>query len=289
MDNIDFWKIVRVLTTNICNYRCVFCHNEGQVMQENKQMLSLENLKLIIEALKHTPLKEIQFSGGEPFLNPNTLRMIQYVDENTDWEIGCATNATILNKNIIQQLSKTRIKLNIQFPATTQDNFNKITKTGSFETFGNKIKLLTQHDVNFGLNHCITDCNFDNIFSVIEFAKENELSLKLLPDLKNDNSIVLKEKIFAYLDKIIDSKKDIQTGAVKWKSKSNFQVKYIDSPCFYKDFGKCRNYAEVRLLPNFKLQTCIMKPNQFDADLENLDSSSIRIKFQQEWNNFISC
>jgi len=286
---MNFWKILRVLTTNICNYSCVFCHNEGQIMQENKQTLSFENLKFVIDALKNTPLMEIQFSGGEPFLNPDTLQMIQYVDENTDFEIGCATNATILDENTILQLSKTRTKLNIQFPATTQDDFDEITKTGNFETLLRKLQMLQQYDVKFGLNHCITEFNFNKVFSVIGFAKENDLSLKLLPDLKNKNSIVLKEKIFAYLDKVIDSKKNIQTGAVKWKSKSNFQVKYINSPCFYKDFGKCKNYAEVRLLPDFKLQTCIMKPNQFDADLKNLDSDSIRIKFQQVWNSFISC
>ena len=30
MDSIDSWKILRVLTTNSCNYNCPFCHNEGQ-------------------------------------------------------------------------------------------------------------------------------------------------------------------------------------------------------------------------------------------------------------------
>ena len=289
MGDLNFWKILRVLATNICNYRCVFCHNEGQPMHAYNQMLSFDNLKLVIDALKNTPLKEIQISGGEPFLNPDTFQMIQYIDKNTDYEIGCATNAFFLDENLIGKLSKTRIQLNIQFPATTQSDFNKITKTGNFEILLENLQLLQKHDVKFGLNHCITDFNYDKVFSVIEFAKENDLPLKLLPDLKNENTIVLKERIFAYLDKAIDSKNDIQTGAIKWKSKSNFHVKYIDFPCFHKDFKKCKSYSEVRLLPDFKLQTCIIKPNQFDADLKNLDSNSIRIKFQQVWNNFISC
>jgi len=254
-------------------------------------MLSFENFKLIINALKDTPLKEIQFSGGEPFLNPDTLQMIQYVDENTNYEIGCATNTTFLDENLILQLSKTRIKLNIQFPATTQDDFNKITKTENFEILLKNLQLLKQYKIKFGLNHCITDFDFDRIFSIIEFAIERDLPLKLLPDMKNDNSIFLKEKIFSFLDKILDLKEDSQNGAIKWKSKSNFQVKYIDSPCFYKDFEKCKNYAEIRLLPDCKLQTCIMKPYQCDEveNLKNFDVNLIKIIFQQVWNSFISC
>jgi len=287
MDNLNFWKTLRVLTTNICNYRCVFCHNEGQEMNANKLMLSFENLKLVIDALKKTSLKEIQFSGGEPFLNPDTLHMIQYVDNNTNYEIGCATNTIFLDENLMMQLSKTRIKLNIQFPATTQGDFHKITKTKNFEILLKKIDLLQRYNVKFGLNHCITNFNSDSVFSTIEFAKEKDLPLKLLPDLNSQISILQKEKIFSQLDEIMDSKEDTQMGAVKWKSKSNFQVKYIDSPCFYKNFETCKKYAEIRLLPDFKLQTCIMK--QYQLDLKNSDRDLIKLKFQQVRNDFISC
>ena len=109
MENVAYWKIIRVLTTDTCNFDCVFCHNEGQVVKSTRQFLSLDEFVKIILALKERPLKEIQFSGGEPFLNPDTIKMIEWAHKNTDYEIGCATNMSLLNNSLIKRLSKKRV------------------------------------------------------------------------------------------------------------------------------------------------------------------------------------
>ena len=33
---------MRILTTNKCNYRCIYCHNEGQEIKNQTQMLAFE-------------------------------------------------------------------------------------------------------------------------------------------------------------------------------------------------------------------------------------------------------
>jgi cyclic pyranopterin phosphate synthase len=291
MDNLKFWKILRVLTTNVCNYRCIFCHNEGQQTQAKKEMLPFDGFKIVIEALKGTHINDIQFSGGEPFLNPDTLKMIQYVDNYTDYEIGCATNATLLDEAIVEQLSKTRIKLNLQFPAINDEDFSIITKTGKLIILLEKIRLLEENNISFGLNHCFTGSDFDKIITVIDFAQKHNLPLKLLPNVKNEYSIQLKEQIFSYLDEILNSKINPHNGSIKWKSKSNFQVKYVDAPCFYRDFEKCKSYAEIRLLPDMSIQPCILKSTSFDESMsiKSIDSNSIKNKFQEVWNSFIEC
>jgi molybdenum cofactor biosynthesis enzyme MoaA len=254
-------------------------------------MLAFEDFQHVVAALVDTPLKDIQFSGGEPFANPYTLKMIQYVDENTDFEIGCATNATLLNEEIVKKLSKTRIKLNLQFPATSDKLFSAITQTGHLSTLLDKIQLLNRYNVTFGLNHCFIDSNFDKIVSVIEFAQKYDLPLKLLPDINKEHSMQYKEHIFEFLDETLDVKTNPQNGSIKWESKSTFQVKYVDAPCFDQDFEKCKNYAEIRLLPDMTLHPCIMKSNG-NSDcvcLTNLDRNAIKNKFQEAWNSFISC
>jgi cyclic pyranopterin phosphate synthase len=291
MDDLKFWKILRVLTTNVCNYRCVFCHNEGQGKDAKKQMLLFDDFVLIIDVLKGTPLKDIQFSGGEPFLNPDTLRMILHVDKFTDYEIGCATNATLLDEKTVKQLSNTRVKLNLQFPSTTDKCFSEITQTGQLGILLEKIQLLKRHKVAFGLNHCFIDSDFDKIVSVIEFARKHDLPLKLLPNIKSKPSILFKEKIFGLLDDMLDSKTNPQNGSIKWKSDSDFQVKYVDSPCFHKNFEKCKNYAEIRLLPDMSLQPCILQPSSLAKNISIKAKGSNLIKniFQEVWNSFISC
>jgi cyclic pyranopterin phosphate synthase len=269
----------------------VFCHNEGQEKQAKKQMLSFDDFLLVINALKDTPLIDIQFSGGEPFMNPDTLKMIQYVDKNTNFEIGCATNATLLDETIVKQLVNTRIKLNLQFPATNADDFSLITKNGDLGILLDKIQLLQANNITFGLNHCFVDSDFDKIIAVMDFAQKHDLLLKLLPDINNEHSTRLKDEIFFYLDEIMDSKMNPHNGSIKWKSKSNFQVKYVDAPCFYRDFEKCKNYAEIRLLPDMSLQPCILKAKGYDGNfsIKAIESNLIKHKLQEVWNNFTNC
>lgn len=109
----NFWNKLRILVTNKCNYRCPFCHNEGQEKEGKTDVLSLKDFVRFIEIVKEQDISELHFSGGEPFLNNSIVDMIEYVDINTAWGIGCATNLSIITDEQIQRLSKTRIKFNI--------------------------------------------------------------------------------------------------------------------------------------------------------------------------------
>jgi cyclic pyranopterin phosphate synthase len=131
MESVGFWRILRVLTTNACNYKCVFCHNEGQAKYDGSysDFLKFDDFKFIVQSLQETGLREIQFSGGEPFMNPETIQMIVWANDNTDLEIGCATNTQFFDDDVINILAQTRIKLQIQFPSSNQRKFESITKT----------------------------------------------------------------------------------------------------------------------------------------------------------------
>jgi len=296
MGDINFWKILRVLTTNTCNYQCSFCHNEGQEKPSEKRInLQFDDYKIIIDSIKNTSLKEVHFSGGEPFMNPETLKMILYTNDTTNYELGCATNTTFLTEETIKKLANTRIKLNIQFPAIKKTEFAKITKTGDLFKVLGKIDLLKKHNVEFGLNHVLQSDSCNSIEDIIDFVTKHGLSIKLLPDLNNINNVNLKNIVFPFLDSIATKKIDKGTGALKWwlsgSNSSDVAIMYIDSPCFYDDITTCKKYSEVRLLPSLKLQTCIKKTELFGFDFEVIEGnrSLIRNKFQESWNSFTNC
>jgi len=57
-------------TTNYCNLACSFCNRED-VVQGKPIHMSLDNWKLMLDKLKHHPIKEAKLMGmGEPFLHP---------------------------------------------------------------------------------------------------------------------------------------------------------------------------------------------------------------------------
>ena len=118
-----YWDKIRILVANGCNYRCRFCHNEGQSKYSPSQYMSFENLKTLIDFIQDQDVAELCFSGGEPFLNRDLVRMIRYADENTASDIGCATNLSLITNTQIQELSSTRVKFNIQFPFASDADF----------------------------------------------------------------------------------------------------------------------------------------------------------------------
>jgi cyclic pyranopterin phosphate synthase len=296
MDNVDSWKILRVLTSNVCNFECFFCHNEGQTKENGKpHFLKFDDFKVVLDAIKTTKIREIHFSGGEPFMNPETIKMIIYTSINTDFEIGCATNTYFLDNEIISELKNTRIKLNIQFPAVNQNDFLQITLNDYFLQLSNKLDTLKRNQINFGLNHVIHSKNIDSVGNVIDYAILNEISLKLLPQLNTVIPAESKNQIFSLLDSVSQRKLYKGTGAYKWfiknHSSKEISVIFVDAPCFYNDFETCKQYGEIRLLPDLHLQRCINNSKTvsiFDV-VKNANMELIKLNFNELWKSFISC
>lgn len=300
MESVDFWKILRVLTTNACNYKCVFCHNEGQVKFDGSysDFLKFDDFRFIVQSLQETGLREIQFSGGEPFMNPETIQMIVWANNHTDLEIGCATNTQFFDDNVIEILSKTRIKLHIQFPSSNQRKFESITKTKLFEPLLDNLKKLKQAKIEFSLNYVLLTPDITDFKQVLPFLYENEIGLKLLPYV-NDKTLKhneFRKFIIPFLDSISYNYENQNNGSLKWWLKTDngktITIKYINSPCFEYEFDICKNYAEVRLLPDLTVQSCLINPIdnlKIDFELCEQNQSQVKSIFQKAWKNFTHC
>ena len=180
MKNTIFWDKLRILVTNGCNYRCPFCHNEGQTSKDRFNVMNLDNFKLLIDYLKDEEISEITFSGGEPFLNPNLIEMIKYVSERTNWEVSCASNLSLVTKERIQQLANIPLKFNIQFPFIDASKFQKSTGSGNLSRVMENIRLVRESGLGVGLNSVIQSNSKEDVKEMVEFALKEELPLKLL-------------------------------------------------------------------------------------------------------------
>ena len=286
-----YWDKIRILVANGCNYRCRFCHNEGQSKHSPSQYMSFENLKTLIDFIQDQDVAELCFSGGEPFLNRDLVRMIRYADENTASDIGCATNLSLITNTQIQELSSTRVKFNIQFPFASDADFRDSTGTGNYMKVVETIKKVQDSGINIGLNSVIQSLDMSKLVQVLEFALENELPLKLLPQIGLAGSDRFKEKIYPLLQEKAVERIDKGTGAIRYtleKGNHRITVLYIDSPCFTKDIERCRKYGEVRVLPDMTLQSCILKGGTSPLALER-GKEFVLSQFRVLWKDFNQC
>lgn len=286
---MSFWKVLRILVTDTCNYRCIYCHNEGQ-HSKNMMMLKFDDVKKVISALNGSELQEIRFSGGEPFTNKETIDMIEWVSKNTNCEIGCATNGQLLNEDIIKRLADNKVKLTLHYATNTSESYKFVTD-GNYDKFIENIDLLNEHNVDHSFNFVLYPEIFNEFEGVLESVVCRGRGLKLLPyieqaNMNKSNDII--KTVRSLLDEKCISKIDVDGEGIEiWKLENGSKIKLLHSPCYRNDLESCKEYGEVRLLPNLQLQKCIMDSREYKLNMDSKES--IRKDFQDLWNSFTKC
>lgn len=284
------WDKFRILITNVCNYRCAFCHNEGQA-KNDKLYMSIDDFKKLVDFLQHFTISEFTISGGEPFLHPRIIDMLLYACNKLTCDISCATNLSQITDDDIAKLTNSRIKFNIQFPFIDKARFKNSTGSGRLNTTLSNIHKMRVAGIKIGLNTVIQFADSSLIEEIILFAAENHLPLKLLPQIGNVYSSRYKDWVFPIIRKYAINERDKGTGAIRWEiiaHGNETSILYIDSPCFSRDIVTCRNFSELRIHPGLFIQSCILKPISDKLDFQKGEPYVIN-QLLQEWNNFKNC
>ena len=100
--------------TNKCNFKCVFCATGDNKLLKTApnrplQHMSLDLFKKIIDdaaAFLPNKIKRIHlFKDGEPFLNPDIIKMIKYAkNSEAVQEVDVTTNASLIDSNLADQI-----------------------------------------------------------------------------------------------------------------------------------------------------------------------------------------
>ncbi len=281
------WKILRVLTTNACNYHCRYCHNEGQSFAKEKKELSFEQFQCVMEKITDSGIREIRFSGGEPMINKETLNMIEWVDKNTDYEVGLATNGSLMTELLVTRLAKTRVMVTLHLPAVHSENYFAVTRADK-KNFDACVELFDSYGINYSFNSVLYPATIENLDAVINYSITRGKQLKLLPYLEHDFknfSAVTMTGIDERLKKFNGKKtRNELNGITWWRFQNGASIKLLDSPCYGKNILKCRAYAEIRLLPSLELQTCIFGQSVKLSGVDNLKDI-----LKELWDKFKVC
>ncbi len=102
-------------TGTLCNISCKGCYIESSPKNKELQYLDLSDIKKYINEIRTLNLntKLIGFTGGEPFLNPNIISMLNYVLEN-NFKVLLLTNAMKPMLNKARELKNISKKHNLQ-------------------------------------------------------------------------------------------------------------------------------------------------------------------------------
>ena len=94
--NSPMWRC-ELIITEYCNFNCPYCRGLCNYIYGNRKIkqLSFSEIKKIIDIwCKKTPLKNIRFSGGEPTLHKDILKIISYAKTKGIEIIALSTNGS---------------------------------------------------------------------------------------------------------------------------------------------------------------------------------------------------
>ncbi|MDD1696442.1 MAG: GTP 3',8-cyclase MoaA [Methanoregula sp.] len=114
---------IRISLTPKCNLSCIYCHKEGE--KSPKEQLSAEDIAEILRVAAKFEIRSVKFTGGEPLLRPDLVRIVQSVP--AGMESSLTTNGTLL-ADLAQDLKTSGLRrVNVSIDSLNPETYKKIT------------------------------------------------------------------------------------------------------------------------------------------------------------------
>jgi len=127
----DYGRVIRSLRfslTNRCNLNCIYCHREGESIEnKNKEEISTELVIAISRvASAYFNIRKIKFSGGEPLMRTDLVEIVQGMRAFED-DISVTTNGIFLSKYAAELADAGLDRVNVSLDSLKEDRYDLIT------------------------------------------------------------------------------------------------------------------------------------------------------------------
>ena len=142
-------------TGTLCNIECKNCYIESSPKNDRLVYITFEEVKLFIdEAIdKNLGTKEIGFTGGEPFMNEDVLKMIEY-SLSKNFKVLVLSNAMkpMLNrKEDLLKINHQDLTIRVSIDHYQKGKHEEIRGKNTFNVMMEGLKWLNQNNFNYAL------------------------------------------------------------------------------------------------------------------------------------------
>lgn len=167
--------LVHYYITDKCNAKCEFC---GIWKTNGNESAKIEDVSRNLAAARNLGAKFVDFTGGEPLLNPNLPQFLETAKK-LNFITSVTTNALLFEK--YAQILSGKIDL-LHFSIDgTREIHDKIRGVKSFDKLIDAVAIALKNKLYPDLLFTYTDENIDCVREVYEIARKNKLVLILDP------------------------------------------------------------------------------------------------------------
>ncbi|MCX6738846.1 MAG: radical SAM protein [Candidatus Parcubacteria bacterium] len=189
-------SILYLVLTKSCNFRCKQCfqperHPDRFVFEKQKSLMSQEIAKRALnlfadhlaESNREKLEPQIQFYGGEPLINFDTLRYsVLYAEElqksgilPEDVKFAIVTNGSLVTNKIASFFKEHHISvcLSIDGPKEFNDEYRRDAKgSGTYDKIKKSLRVLQKHDIEVTLSITVNPNIVDKLPEIILWVAE---------------------------------------------------------------------------------------------------------------------
>lgn len=274
---------LRISLSGICNYKCIFCHNEGKEGFASRFMAKEDVLRLC-EGAYRAGIRSITFTGGEPLTHPEAFSIIEEVRSRyPDATLKLTTNGVLLKEKNLSFIGNHIDKIRLNFQSTDSASFKEIVGVDRLDAVLTIIRGLQKTRTHICLNFVYHARSKKLLPSIVAFASNENLELKVLEMIKFPDNVQFYwpiESAKAYLESIaVRHEVDYQEDDVYYASANGPRIRLCYSHCNTLNGKACRLLGELRVSPWMDVYHCMHADGQLVRLTTTATADAIAEKF----------
>ncbi|MFW5647994.1 MAG: GTP 3',8-cyclase MoaA [Candidatus Alkaliphilus sp. MAG34] len=264
---------LRISLTDRCNYRCIYCMPQHGIDNklDHEDMLSLEEMYVLIKNFVELGINKIRFTGGEPLVRKGIVDLVGKVSKLKGVrDLAMTTNGQLL-KQMAKPLKEAGLnRVNISLDTLDPMKFVKITRQGDL----NAVLEGIDEAINVGLTPVkintvlIGGINDDEIRDLIDFTKRG-IDVRFIELMPIGEAANFAKERFVSTNLVLETVSELVP--IEREDKSSPAAYYV-LPGVKGKVGLinpisckfCENCNRVRLTSSGKLKLCLHSDREID-------------------------
>ena len=258
---------LRISITQRCNFRCDYCHKEGEGCSRGEcEEMTVDEIVRIARIAVGLGISRIKLTGGEPLIRKDLCEVVRGIAGIRDLkDLSMTTNGSLLAFEAEWLKTCGLRRLNISLPTLNADIYNKLTD-GKLENTLAGIKAAVAVGLNpVKLNMVVLNgINVESVPEMMDFARQTGTILQLI----ELDPVNVDEAYFSTYHRLLDEYEAMlrqkAVNIVTRKFMHNRRVYQLPGvtvevvhPTENREF--CAHCTRLRVTSNGMLKTCLMR------------------------------
>lgn len=267
---------MRISLTDACNLRCVYCMPEDMHFQPRHELMSDEELLLLVKVGASLGVNKIRLTGGEPTIRPNVAEIVRAIAQTPGIkDLAMTTNGLLLPK-LAKPLAAAGLKrVNISLDTLDGAKFRQLTRWGDLDDVWAGIRAAEEAGLTPVKLNSVVVRHFNDGQDMIDLARltlENDWDVRFIEmmpfgeitDFQQTNVVTyaeMKERIEAVFGPLEEASYDFIDPSRPFRIAGAMgTLGFISSVT--EPF--CQGCGRVRLTADGKLRLCLLRDDEVD-------------------------